>query len=518
MQDLAIALGRVSTPEQLESHSLERQADNIGKAADELGVPIIKGWSGSRSSKAGNNVNRPDLLEMLEFCKRNKRVKYLIVDEIDRFMRSIDEANYWEVSFRIIGVKVYYASQPVLNGTDMMAKFQKFIELFKAESSNVERSTKSSNGLKAAVKAGRNTFPCHHGYKKTIEAGMHVPDYPRFGMLQDAIKKIIYEGFIPAQALRYLSEQGYRTPKGKELTITSFMRILRQPFYKGIIKKKNWEASQGLHQPMLTPEEFEKLQNIINGKRIKYIRKKENPEFPLNRIITCTECGEKTKFVGFNHQNGKGWSAPKYRCRGCNKQYKREDVHKAINKVLSKFDFGKSMKLEYAKVLKDVWVKNQADTYNRIRSMQQRLQVLEDQATGLTAELPQTPAEFKTNVYKAMEEKNKEIEQQKKDIADLENIEEDLIEFMKFGIDLVQNMQIHFWEIEAEDREKCKLLAFPEGISIDKELKVFTPKISPILSTIYTKKDPSAGDESLLVELRRVALLSKPARISYLHD
>src|SRR4051812_48284447 len=116
-QMLALALCRVSSIEQLENNSLNRQREAVLKAAEDIGVIIPDDcwWSGSVSSKQGTNVNRKDLQQMVERCKKDKRIKYVIVDEPDRFMRSIDEAAYFEVIFKGLGVTVWYASDPELN-------------------------------------------------------------------------------------------------------------------------------------------------------------------------------------------------------------------------------------------------------------------------------------------------------------------------------------------------------------------------------------------------------------------
>src|SRR5438552_2834367 len=105
---LAIATCRVSSFEQLESNSLNRQEQSVIEAAKYLNVTIPKDglWSGNVSSKEGRNYTRKDLRAMLDYCKKNPAVQYLIVDEIDRFMRSIDEMFYYEVEFRNkVGVK-----------------------------------------------------------------------------------------------------------------------------------------------------------------------------------------------------------------------------------------------------------------------------------------------------------------------------------------------------------------------------------------------------------------------------
>ena len=99
----AIALCRVSTIGQLKDGNLDPQEERINKAADYLETEVIKWWRLAVSSRKGKNVNRKDLVQMYEFCKSHKQVKYLIVDEADRFMRSIDEYYFWKVNFKEIG-------------------------------------------------------------------------------------------------------------------------------------------------------------------------------------------------------------------------------------------------------------------------------------------------------------------------------------------------------------------------------------------------------------------------------
>lgn len=161
-KQLAIALCRVSSDEQLKNNSLNRQNKAVQKIAEEYSLEIVKIWSGSVSSKRGKNTKRKDLQEMLEFCKANKRVKYLIVDEPDRFMRSMQEAAYFEVVFGELGVKLLF-SDPQLNDDTSISRFQKLIGFWGAEVSNEERQRKSIKGCEAAIKEGRYPFPYKAG-------------------------------------------------------------------------------------------------------------------------------------------------------------------------------------------------------------------------------------------------------------------------------------------------------------------------------------------------------------------
>ena len=51
---------------------------------------------------------------------------------------------------------------------------------------------------------------------------------------------------------------------------------------------------------------------------------------------------------------------------------------------------------------------------------------------------------------------------------------------------------------DAENIEMCKQLLFPEGISVSRDKKVHTPKISNIYRVATNKKDPERSLESFL--------------------
>src|SRR5215467_12783524 len=107
----AIALCRVSTKKQMLEGNLEPQQERIINAAKYLEANIAQWWQLAVSSRKGKNVNRKDLMEMLAYCKAHKAVKYLIVDEVDRFMRSIEEYYWWKVNFKQAGVQLRLAKR-----------------------------------------------------------------------------------------------------------------------------------------------------------------------------------------------------------------------------------------------------------------------------------------------------------------------------------------------------------------------------------------------------------------------
>lgn len=123
MKDQAVALIRISDPKQSDGHSLDAQEKSVKNVADELGVELVNIWSIQRSSRRGKNFKRKDLEEIYRFCQRNPKVKYLLIDFVNRLMREVEMMIYYKVRFNQIGVQLYFCdtNQRHLNSGDQYA-------------------------------------------------------------------------------------------------------------------------------------------------------------------------------------------------------------------------------------------------------------------------------------------------------------------------------------------------------------------------------------------------------------
>jgi len=502
----SIALCRVSTPEQkTEGHSLERQEESVIKTAKELDAPIIKTWSLDQSSRVGKNLNRKDLKEMQDFCKQNKHVKYLIVDEPDRFMRDIKYFYYFEAVFEQLGVKVWYASKPELNSDDIMAKFSKIFQVFKAEASNDERMSKSLGGLKGRVAAGYSPFPLHQGYKRGLTPGLHEPEEPRFSMLQVAFREVLLRQFTVSESLERLTKKGYTTPSGKELRIDRYRSMLKDPYYAGIVWIKTWDESlrnnKALHKAMISPDDWEELTAIVDDKKRKFLRKTHNPKYPMSNQIYCGVCKDK-KLVGYDHRNGKGWVGREYRCRGCGKKYKKEAVHDGVDKALEPARLFPEARDDFIAALRRVWEGDQKEILNHIELLKQRLDGLVIEKSKLIRSMATNPS-LEDDLKLAVEEVKGEIKRTESEIKENDNLEDDFIDFVNFSLGYIDDQKSQWWDLQHNERVKCKQLVFKQEIFIDYDGKVYTPEFSPILSLIGTKKEAFRASDSHMVVCSR---------------
>lgn len=519
MKAQAIAICRVSTPEQRLSNSLNRQAESVYDAASRLDVEIVKVWSGDASSKVGKNVKRKDLNEAYNFCKSNRRVKYLIVDEVDRFMRSIKEMFYWQVKLEVIGVKLHFANNMELNGADAKASLLLSLDGFKAEGSNEERQHKSISGHEKAIREGRYTFPPKPGYMKSSEPGIHIPNPSTFIPLQKAFRDIAHGLRAPQESLKELNESTF-IDKHSPLRMDKFSSFAIDPYYCGILKinrQVKSENANGLHEKMLTIQEHESLVNVFTGRlKPRGPKKQYNPEFPMNKILICGDCEGEVKFTGSTKNNGYSRKTTryynKYHCRGCGKSYHRDEVHDKINERLNSLQFNDNAYNAFRAALTEVWERKQQSNISTIKSQLKRLNELKETKSKLVLALATSDLRYRSDIEDELDTIKAKINDLESNIKELSNIHNDLIEFIEFGITYTNRLSTDWWKLSHEERVRCQLLLFPGGISFNSEKKVGTNQLSPIYSLKPNKKDLSNNEKSLLVELRGNAPRSSSLR------
>ena len=515
-QVLAIALCRVSSVEQLDNNSLNRQHDAVLKSAKELDVFIPEDcwWSGSVSSKRGTNVARKDLQEMIERCKKDKRIKFVIVDEPDRFMRSIDEAAYFEVTFRELGVTVWYASDPELNKGDLASKLLKFTKYLSAEGSNEERQNKSISGQTKALMEGRYPFSPKPGYRKGYERGIPEIHPVRGPALKFVLVNIATKLITPSQGLVDLNKSDFMVGHSP-YKMDKFRSIVSDPFYAGIVeidKQVKYRNDNGLHEPLITKEQHNELVKIMNGKQKIQSgpRKNGNPRFPLSNITICDNCLNETngRFVGFVHSNGKhtGVLYEKYRCRSCGKYLKRSELHDGIETQFKDNPVTPFGRDQFLKALDIVWKQREGQATQDANRIKHKITVLKE-SIGLKVEAVTDPsnASIKDEILSLIEANKEEVSNLEDQILKLSNdADTDKEQFLRFAFYFIDNMGSQFLDervVSRENRLRCKELVFPSGFYVDKNNKVYTPEISPLIRLASNKKDTKVSNFSQLVRV-----------------
>ncbi len=130
-------------------------------------------------------------------------------------------------------------------------------------------------------------------------------DPERFNLIRKAWEMMLSGNYNPPQILNIMNnEWGMRTRKtrhrgGNPIGKTTLYSIFSNIFYAGFYNYKK-EIRKGIHEPMISLEEFDRVQ-ILLGREGR--PRPKSHEFPFTGIIRCKECGsaitaiEKTKII-----------------------------------------------------------------------------------------------------------------------------------------------------------------------------------------------------------------------------
>lgn len=512
----AIALCRVSTVKQgVEGSSLEAQETRVYDAASLFNAEIVKFWSITQSSRKGKNYQRKDLMEMLAFAKSDKKIRYIIVDEPDRFMRDLQTYYYWKTRFEEeADTKLVYAKKPHLATDDsMVSTMEEMIDVFRGEADNQGRIDKTTSNMKARVAAGYYPSNPKAGYQRTDVRGLHSPKEPEWSMLRSGFLQVL-EGVPIKDVVAGINAAGYKRKSGRGLDAGHFKVMLQDPYYAGIIQMSDWKINpRGLHKAMITPEQHESLKLIARGSVYRH-RKQFNPDFPLSKIMTCKDCletgAEYPLLVGYDHHNGKAGDKRKYykryRCRACNRNMLRADLHEQLSDTLLDLKLSETRIKDFLAALRQVWQQEQALSYNTAESLKNRLSTLEHEKKDvILRQIRNQLADDRADI--AIEALDEEVQAIKEQLDSISTVEQDFVQFVEFAINTVEGFRQKFWELDQEHQRWCKQLLFPDGFSVTRDKKVYTPKISDFYRLNKNAPKDVSADFSSMVTLRRVELL-----------
>ncbi|MBR3180759.1 recombinase family protein [Candidatus Saccharibacteria bacterium] len=514
-KEKAIALCRVSTDEQLKNNSLNRQNEAVMMTAERHNLEIVRTWSGSASSKSGKNLERKDLKEMMDYCRRNKQIRYVIVDEPDRFMRSVHEAGWYFTELDKLNIKVLFSDEKMNNG-DVLSKLLIEVGLITGEMSNEERAKKTKAGHEKAIRDGRYPFVPPLGYMRGKIKGVHEID-PIVGPLLKAQLIRIANGLAsPTIALQdYNHSVELAGLKKAPLKMDKWRLICTNPFYCGIIEvHKIVDASNpnGLHQKLITKEQREKIVEAFDGKskNQKGPNTSGNPLYPFNQMITHVGCPcNKSKydtFVGVTVKNNQGKEYEKYRCRGCYMYISREEMREKIEAIVASMELTKDGEKALHESLTKVFDLEEGDFESKsIKLRSQRAAAKKEADRLFDCYLAEQPGPMKDSIKCRFEEISRRIKMYDKKIDELGNSDAlELRKFCAFAISFVSNLARNILELSPAKMQLCKQLLFPDGFYIDENKNVYTPKISPLYRLKSIKNGSEEPSNSLMVRAKRL--------------
>lgn len=337
----AVLYLRVSTDEQVDNFSLDTQEEICRREADRRGYEVVQVFR-EEGKSAKSIMGRPVLIQMLDHCKKHKKsIQAVIIYRIDRLSRQTIDFLSIKQKLSDIGIKLISTAEPT--GDKPAERYIEMILAGAAQLDNEMRSERSKNGMYARFKSGL----FHNGHPPTgyiMIDGLTVKDPNNFDKMKKAWDLMATGSKTLREIAEIMNSWGVRTTTSSgiesPLRIQSAQRIFRSRFYMGILYSPTYnEEVQGQHIPMVSREQFEKVQQILDGRctfKSNLVRRNTlNADFPLRRMTKCGKCGLS---CSGSWSTGRRAKFAYYFCRQRSKCVKRnirrKDAHDALNALL----------------------------------------------------------------------------------------------------------------------------------------------------------------------------------------
>ncbi len=462
----AILMSRVSSDEQSKGYSLDIQVEKLQAHSLKENIEVINVFKEDHSAK---DFNRPEFKKFLQFVSKNKnKVDLLLVVTWDRFSRNVSESYAMISRLKNYGIEVQAIEQPLdLSVPENLLILSVYLAL--PDIDNRRRSIKITEGVRAAKAAGRWLGSPPYGYKTSrngSEKPVIVPNEK-----SDIVKKIfvsLSNGELQSEIIHRLKKKGFY------FNDSSFSSMIRNRVYVGQIyvpgKPKNeGYYVKGLHEPTITTELFEKVQNILAGNiraKKKVDAKSFKEELALRGLLDCDNCGH--HLTGSASRSRSGEQHYYYHCNYCGMvRVRADEVHRIVEKILHEISIKKNPKILYDSILKKllngkVSKKRSPDKIeDEIRQIELRIRNTEDNLADSRIDV--STFNNSINRYKNM------ITSLRAELTACKDTGSDYSRYLKKGLDLLSNMGEYYSKADIEDRRKLIGSTFPGNLIFSKE-------------------------------------------------
>ncbi len=266
--------------------SLDDQERTCKELAKDKGFAVIGIYKESKSAKRPDR--RPEFKAMVERVSKGE-VKHIFCWKADRLCRNAKEGGTLidHVDYNGMLIVTPTMDYDRNNSTFLFIEFGMATKFSKDLSDNVKRgmNTKVQNGWRP----GNAPLGYLNDYFKPKGQKEVLVDTERFDLCRKWWDLMLTGDETVISSLEKITLLGLRSRRrvGRPVSITESFRFFRNVFYTGMFDYAG-ERYEGKHQPMITLDEYQRVQDIIDGRKRVFT---QHNNFYFMKILKCGECG-----------------------------------------------------------------------------------------------------------------------------------------------------------------------------------------------------------------------------------
>ena len=319
---------RVSDLKQKSGVSLVEQRSIIERYAERMGAVIVEWFEETRTAaKAG----RPVFTKMLRLLRAGK-AEGVIIHKLDRGTRNYHD---WAAIDDLLeaGIGIYVANENLdlrSRGGRLAADMQVAVAVDYIRNLKEE----ALKGIEGRLKQGILPNAAPIGYLDRGAGNPKEIDSKKGPLVRRLFELYGTGGYTLREVAAEAKQIGLRNRSGHALPFQRIDKMLRNPFYMGVIRSKRYGLFPGKQEPLVSATLFERVRLVLSGK---YVRRTKRFSFLFRRFIRCETCG---RSLSGSERKGHVY----YRCPtiGCPTTSLREDaIEEVVRQQLRKVTLGK---------------------------------------------------------------------------------------------------------------------------------------------------------------------------------
>jgi site-specific DNA recombinase len=491
----ALLYCRVSTDRQAEEgYSLDIQEESMIRFCMAKSIEVVMIF---RDDESGKDFNRPQYKLLREYVKKNhKNIDYVLVAYWDRFARNVMEALIEIAAFAKLKVEVNCTGSWV-DKKDISSKLLQFLPLMMAEMENDKTSVKTKEGMRKAASSGRYCNRAPIGYmfiddeQDLITAGKRrknrllTPDIARPNRIEFA-KELFKEVNKELECINAIRKK-LVLKHGIKCSKNNAYNLLRNKLYKGIVSVPATDDEEGYeiigrHQPLVTEELFDRVQDIMSGK-VKKSKpsQQKRPELFLTNFLVCSDCGK--NLYGSPSLNRLKKLYLYYQCN-CGFRVRADKVNSNFESHMSKFHFEPLVVDYYVEIVRDVYKGSDEQRKKELKSINEVMIDCQKKLNDALNELVEKRIgrdEYGT-YCEGVKAKLIRLKEQK---SQLEGVGRDFEIRLKSSALLLKCFYKRYKEVDLATKRKIIGSIYPEKVVVYKN-RLRTPNSNSVMSLLCT--------------------------------
>ena len=503
---------RISTDESRQKYSIIQQKELTERHGISRGLNPVAHFTDQAS---GKNFDRKGFTQLMEYIKKNKNIKYLLISKWDRLGRNLELCwKYIRVLREKYGIQVVSVLDPVdLSSPQAKVLLAVFLVTGEVEREMISQRVKS-NMHKAAEK-GCWVWNTPRGFQRDRDENNNATLKPNHET------KYIIEAFetFANTALSMNEVRAVLAKKGFRISKQGFIDMLSRVVYIGNVPYLDVEANEskiakGKHKGIISEELFLKVQDKKLGrKQIKRKPKRIREGFELRGVLVCNRCQRKLTGSTSRSRN-KLITHNYYHCQnGCKERHRADTLNQKFrDDLIEKLQITPEVSNLYKEVLKENFKGSKADRGQQIRELKTEEQTIQKRIER--AEDSLFDGLVTTEEYQRAKSRYKaQLEDIQAKIANLKTTDSDIIERAEKGLHLLENLCHYYDTAEIEVKQKMIGSIYGKEIVFDGLEYRTSPSEVVVELLSFNSKGYGAKNKKTLCENHKESSLVVPAGI-----